>query len=108
MQVCVLKFMYINWGPFTFHLLLFTNVATKYLTCYFPPNTYISVWGGNSAPLYIYPSVSYQFSRLIEAGVSTSPFTLSLSAVLRKAGNCSCETFTSPAYINSNIACKWV
>jgi len=50
----------------------------------------------------------HQPSRLMGAGVSARPLTLSRSAVLRKAGNCSWETFTSPAYINSKMACRWV
>lgn len=50
----------------------------------------------------------HQPSRLIGAGVSARPLTLSRSAVFRKAGNCSCETLTSPAYINSKMACRWV
>jgi len=50
----------------------------------------------------------HQPSRLIGAGVSARPLTLSRSAVLRKAGSCSWETFTSPAYINSKMACRWV
>lgn len=41
-------------------------------------------------------------------GASASPLTLSRSAVLRNAGNWSCETFTSPAYMNSRMACKWL
>lgn len=41
-------------------------------------------------------------------GASASPLTLSRSAVLRKAGSWSCETFTSPAYMNSRIACRWL
>lgn len=45
-------------------------------------------------------------SRLIDDGVSANPLTLSRSAVFRKAGNCSCDTFTSPAYMNSKIACR--
>lgn len=45
-------------------------------------------------------------SRLIDDGVSASPLTLSRSAVFRKAGSCSCDTFTSPAYMNSKIACR--
>lgn len=45
-------------------------------------------------------------SRLIDDGVSAKPLTLSRSAVFRKAGNCSCDTFTSPAYMNSKIACR--
>lgn len=49
---------------------------------------------------------NYQPSLLIGAGVSAKPFTFSLSAVFKNAGNCSCDTFTSPAYINSKIACK--
>lgn len=48
-----------------------------------------------------------QPSRLIDDGVSAKPLTLSRSAVFKNAGNCSCDTFTSPAYINSKIACKW-
>jgi hypothetical protein len=48
------------------------------------------------------------YSRLIAWGASASPFTLSLSAVFKKAGSCSWLTFTSPAYINSKIACKWL
>lgn len=45
-------------------------------------------------------------SRLIDDGVSANPLTLSRSAVLRNAGSCSCDTFTSPAYMNSKIACR--
>lgn len=47
-----------------------------------------------------------QPSRLIGDGVSAKPLTLSRSAVFKNAGNCSCDTFTSPAYINSRIACR--
>jgi len=45
-----------------------------------------------------------QPSRLIDDGVSASPFTFSRSAVFRNAGNCSWDTFTSPAYMNSRMA----
>lgn len=41
-------------------------------------------------------------------GASANPLTLSRSAVLRNAGNWSCETLTSPAYINSKIAWRWL
>lgn len=47
-----------------------------------------------------------QPSRLIDDGVSANPLTLSRSAVFKNAGSCSCDTFTSPAYINSKIACR--
>lgn len=51
----------------------------------------------------------YQPSRLLNGDwVSARPFTFNLSAVFKKEGNCSCETFTSPAYMNSRIACKWL
>lgn len=53
-------------------------------------------------------NVYHQPSRFIGAGVSAKPFTLSLSAVFKKAGSCSCETLTSPAYINSRMACRWL
>lgn len=39
---------------------------------------------------------------------SARPFTLSLSAVLRKAGRSAWDTFTSPAYIYSKMACRWL
>lgn len=45
-------------------------------------------------------------SLLIDDGVSAKPFTFSRSAVFRNAGSCSCDTLTSPAYINSKIACR--
>lgn len=48
--------------------------------------------------------IYYQPSLLILVGVSAKPLTFNLSAVFKNAGNCSCDTFTSPAYINSNIA----
>lgn len=56
---------------------------------------------------FFYYLINYhQPSRFIELGVSARPFTLSRSAVLRNAGSCSWDTFTSPAYMNSNIACR--
>ena len=39
-------------------------------------------------------------------GASASPLTLSLSAVLRKAGSWSWATLTSPAYMNSRMAVR--
>lgn len=39
---------------------------------------------------------------------SVRPLTLRRSAVLRNAGRFSWGTFTSPAYMNSKIDCKWL
>ena len=39
-------------------------------------------------------------------GASARPLTLSLSAVLRKAGSWSWATLTSPAYMNSRMAVR--
>lgn len=50
----------------------------------------------------------HQPSLFIELGVSAKPFTLRRSAVFRNAGNCSCDTFTSPAYMNSRMACRCI
>jgi len=50
------------------------------------------------------PSVQIHFDYV----PSVRPLTLSLSAVFRKAGKESWGTFTSPAYMNSKINCKWL
>jgi hypothetical protein len=44
----------------------------------------------------------------MDCGASARPFTFKRSAVFRNAGSCSCETLTSPAYINSSIDCRWL
>lgn len=41
-------------------------------------------------------------------GASASPLTFSRSAVFKKAGSWSWDTLTSPAYMNSNIAWRWL
>lgn len=56
---------------------------------------------------WVATSLSTYRSFLTTGGTSAKPLTLSRSAVLRKAGNWSWATFTSPAYMNSKIACRW-
>uniref|UniRef100_A0A6B0U926 Putative secreted protein n=1 Tax=Ixodes ricinus TaxID=34613 RepID=A0A6B0U926_IXORI len=66
--------------------------------------------GGDSgrAVLIVLASAPSTLTRpcLLSPVTSAKPFTLSVSAVLSSADSWSCDTFTSPLYMNSTMALR--